>query len=147
MVGAAVLSRPGAFAGAFVTGFASEGFETYEKLVIVCGCPSSAISKSSGFRSATGLPSFVTTASTCTKLVVIRTMSCSSAGGGVRWGAGDGEGFGCCPLMGSNSEDNTSKERRTFPYIALFLTRDLASAYGNPAKKSPVTRLRCLSHR
>src|SRR5258708_35815564 len=136
IVGEEVSSRP-AFGGALVTGFAS-GFETYEKLVVVCGCPSSVIAKSSGFRSVIGLPSFVTTASTCTRLVLMRTTSCSSAAGGVRWGAGAGDGSGCCPLMGSRSEDNNSAERSAFPYIALFLTCDLAEAYGNPAKKSPV---------
>src|SRR6185369_166052 len=57
---------------------ASVGFaETYAKCVIVWRRPSSRISKSSGFRSLICLPSLVTTRSTWTRLVVMRTTSCS----------------------------------------------------------------------
>ena len=48
------------------------------KLVICWRRPSSSISKSSAFRSVTCLPSFVTTRSTWTRAVEIRTTSCGS---------------------------------------------------------------------
>src|SRR6266702_4564845 len=87
---------------------------------MVCGFPSSKISKSSGCKSVTTFSPLVTTTSTWTRLVVILTTSCESISGDFccSGGGGAGDADGCCANAGIKIENMRQHDRRTRTNIA-----------------------------
>src|SRR5215831_3071817 len=113
----------------------------YEKLVIACGLPSSNNSKSSAVRSVTCLPSFITTASTWTRLVVIFTTSCGaiSGGGCICEGNFGGETVGSC-----GSCPTTRPACKIRMESQMRLLRIIGAILSVLAQKT--IRIRCKSH-
>src|SRR5258705_8068004 len=126
---------------AVAAGAATGEVVMYEKWVIGCGRPFSMISKSSPLRSVTCLPSrSVTVASTCTRLVVIRTTSASSsfcrsgvgtvADGGL--GCGGGAGSDCRVAEGDDAGDAEGDCTRCCPTTLINKARVRAKAIKGP---------------